>query len=177
MHLFLTGEIQIGKTTVITRILELLQITPGGFTTYFGPDRSLPDKLLYMNSASKPKVFSPKCAIARLFADKPPEVFTERFSSYGVGLLQAGRNSARLILMDECGSLERDAVAFQEEILDILDGNIPVLGVVKLASKGWTDRIRNHPKVELITVTEKNRDTLPPLLASRLASEMEKVMR
>ncbi len=169
MHIFLTGEIQIGKSTVIAKTLSLLKITPGGFKTYFGPDRGLPDKLLYMNSASEPNVFREENAVARFFENKPPQSLTRKFDTYGVELIKSARTGSTLILLDECGSLERDAFVFQKEVIDILDGNTPVFGVVKLASEGWTDRIRNHPKVKLITVTEENRDVLPQILAHQLA--------
>ncbi|MBU2703486.1 nucleoside-triphosphatase [Sporomusaceae bacterium BoRhaA] len=171
MHIFLTGEIQVGKSTVIAKTLSLLKIPPGGFKTYFGPDRELPDKLLYMNSATEPKIFRKENAVARFFEDKPPQVLTRKFNTYGVELIRSARASSNLILMDECGSLEQDALVFQKEVIDTLDGNIPVFGVIKLASKGWTDRIRNHLNVKLIIVTKENRDALPKILAHQLAVE------
>ena len=42
MHLFLTGSVQIGKTTALNKTLELLKVTPGGFRSYFGEDRKSP---------------------------------------------------------------------------------------------------------------------------------------
>jgi len=168
MHIFLTGEIQVGKSTVIAKTLSLLKIPPGGFKTYYGPDRELANKLLYMNSAHEPKSFRKKNAVVRFFEGIPPQTLIKKFDTYGVELIRAARTSSNLILMDECGSLERDALTFQKEVIDTLDGNIPVLGVIKLASKGWTDRIRNHPKVKVITVTKENRDVLPQIVAHQL---------
>ena len=75
--------------------------------------------------------------------------------------------------MDECGFLERDALQFQREILSALDGGTPILGVIKLANIAWTKQIRNHPNVKIITVDRENRDDLPPLLARRMAFEMD----
>ena len=169
MHIFLTGEIQVGKSTVITKTLSLLKITPGGFKTYYGPDRELPNKLLYMNSAPEPKSFREENAIVRFFEGNPPQTLTKKFDNYGVELIRSARISSNLILMDECGSLEWKALAFQKEVLDTLAGNTPVFGVIKLASKGWVDRVRNHPQVKLIIVTKENRDALPKILAHQLA--------
>jgi len=173
MHIFLTGEIQVGKSTVIAKTLSLLKITPGGFKTYFGPDRELPERLLYMNSGSEPKIFREENVVARFFRDQPPRILTEKFNTYGAELIRSARVDPGLILMDECGSLEREALIFQKEVMDTLAGNIPVLGVVKLASSGWTDQIRNHPKVRLITVTRENRDALPAILAQQIAAETD----
>ncbi|MBP1764828.1 MAG: putative nucleotide kinase [Firmicutes bacterium] len=169
MHIFLTGEIQIGKSTVITKTLSLLETITGGFKTYFGLDREAPEKWLYMNPASEPKNFAPENAVVRLSEGRLPQVLTDKFDTYGVQLIRSARTNANLILMDECGSLERNAFLFQQEVLDTLEGGTPVFGVVKLASNGWVDQIRNHSRVKLVTVTKENRDTLPLLLARHFA--------
>ncbi len=167
MHIFLTGEIQVGKSTVITKTLPLLHKTIGGFKTYFGPDRDLPNKLLYMNSAILPNIYSEENAVARFREGHPPKTLTEKFNSYGTGLIRHAKTGSDLIIMDECGNLEQNAIQFQKEILDALDGDISIFGVVKLTSKGWTEQIRNHPKVTLIFVTKENREELPNIIAHK----------
>ncbi|EHQ90564.1 nucleoside-triphosphatase [Desulfosporosinus youngiae] len=176
MHIFLTGEIQIGKSTVINKTLDLLKITPQGFRTYFGPDRANSDRLLYLNSAAQPQTFNEAKAVVRFRAGRPPEVIIERFDRYGAQLIRGARADldSPLILMDECGSLESRALVFQQEILAALDGAKPILGVIKLASSGWTDQIREHAKVALLTVTRENRDRLPRLLADSLSNFIER---
>lgn len=173
MHIFLTGEIQIGKSIVIGKTLSLLKLTPGGFKTYFGPDRDSPDRLLYMNSAAEPKIFRQENAVACFTKGHSPQAFARKFDTYGVDLIRSARTGSDLILMDECGSLERDALIFQQEVIDTLDDSTTVIGVIKLASKGWTDQIRNHPKVKLHTVTKENRDVLPQILAHQLAVSLK----
>jgi len=168
MNLFLTGEIQVGKSTVIAKILMLLKLKPKGFRTYFGPDRGFPDRLLYMNSADKPKIYNRDYAVAIFTKESPPQALMEKFDTFGVELIQSARTGTKLILMDECGNLERDAHLFQKEILATLDGTIPILGVIKQTSSGWTDILRNHPQVRFFTVTEANRDDMPQILAEQL---------
>lgn len=173
MHIFLTGEIQVGKSTIISKTLTIFNILPQGFRTYFGPDRwslDSPDgKLLYLNSAADSQIYDTDKAAVRFTNDHPPCVLENKFDTYGAELIRTARKHSRLILMDECGSLEKDAVIFQREILESLDGEIPILGVVKLASKGWTDKIRNHPKVTLLEVTKENRDDLPAVLVKMIS--------
>lgn len=164
MNIFLTGEVQIGKTTVIKRTIKLLDKNHGGFKTYFGPDRGLPNKLLYMNSAAEPNIFREEYGIVRFSESSKPQVIGNKFDLDGIKLIQEGRNSSELIIMDECGRFEEGSLKFQKEVLDSLEGNIPVLGVVNLRSSGWVEKIRNHPRVKLITVTEENRDELPMIL-------------
>ena len=168
-HIFLTGAIQIGKSTVVRKTLALLDMPYGGFRTYFGRDRAGPDHCLYMSEASGPPVWDEAHVVARFYNLAPPAALAARFDTAGVRYIRAARQSACLIVMDECGNLEREALFFQDEILDALEGDIPVLGVVKLDSTGWTDPLRHHNNVELLTVSAENRDALPAYCRHRLA--------
>jgi nucleoside-triphosphatase len=164
MHIFLTGEIGSGKSYALRRTLFLLGVRPGGFLTYFGPDRAKPDRLLYLSAAGEPPAYGEEHVVARFSGNAAVRVHPERFDGMGTELLRAARREFPLVVMDECGYLERDARAFQDEVVRCLDGKKPVLGVVRLREDGWTERIRLHPNVEVLTVTEENRDGLPGLL-------------
>lgn len=158
MHIFVTGEIQIGKSTVLRKTMEGLGVPVGGFRTFFAQERTLPDKSLYIAGIS-PGDASVTQVVQ--FIEGSPHVLTERFDSVGGMLLRKARESAMLIIMDECGRLERDALQFQKEVFRTLDGDIPVLGVVRHGAGGWTEGIYRHPGVEVITVDKDNRDRLP----------------
>ena len=160
MHVFLTGELQCGKSYAISRVIARLSRPVYGFKTLF-TDRGSDNKALYMLPADGSLSPAPSQIVAQ-FIDGRPQPLTERFNAIGCVLLQeAQRHPEGLILMDECSRFERDAHLFQQEILHCLDGDIPVLGVVRLNAQGWVDQIRNHPKVKLITVTLDNRDSIP----------------
>lgn len=160
MHVFLTGEIQCGKSYAIHRAIARLGRPVYGFKTLF-TDRYNDNKALYMLPADNASAPSPDQAVAQ-FVDGRPRPLTERFNQIGTALLkEAQLHPEGLILMDECSRFERDALDFQREILRCLDGDIPVLGVVRLTAEGWVDQIRNHPKVKLITITLDNRDRIP----------------
>lgn len=160
MHVFLTGELQCGKSTAITRVLSRITRPVFGFKTLF-TDRSNDNKALYMLPAFSSLAPSPEQAVAQFYDGKPVPL-TERFDMIGSALLQeAQRHPEGIILMDECSRFERDALLFQQEIFRCLDGDIPVLGVVRHNAAGWADQIRNHPNVKLLTVTKENRDSIP----------------
>ena len=98
----------------------------------------------------------------------------------GAAALPVGRGGAcpvRLrprggeILRRLCGRLERDALDFQRAILEKLEGDTPVLGVVREGFPGWTKAVAAHPNVVLVAVTEDNRDALPELIRARLRGE------
>lgn len=167
-HIFLTGEIQIGKSTVLRKALSLVDARVGGFRTYFGSDRADPFHSLYIGRAGGTLSFAEENVIARFSPTEMPRVFPERFDTLGPLYIREAADNAALILMDECGSLEAQAYQFQAAVLAALSGAKPVLGVVKLASVGWVDQIRFHPNVELISVNIGNRDALPQIVAEKL---------
>lgn len=166
MHIFLTGGIQVGKSTIITQTLKQLNYGYGGFKTYFGPDRCCDNRLLYMNGADEPNCFAESCGIAVFKENCFPQADTAKFNTYGVALIRRAKANGAMIIMDECGNLECQALEFQHEILKTLDEELPVLGVIKQDSSGWTDMIRNHHKVKLMTVTRENRHDMPAMLVN-----------
>ena len=65
--------------------------------------------------------------------------------------------------------MEQKLPCFRARVLELLDGDTPILGVMRQGAMGWLEDIRNHPKVQLITVTEQNRNDLPLQLAEYYA--------
>lgn len=173
MNIFLTGEIQIGKTMIIEKVIQSLNLNYGGFKTYFGPDRKLPTRLLYMNSITEPYIYNKKYGIVQISEFAKPEIIDNRFNSYGSKLIKEAIENKELIIMDELGRFEKDSLEFQEQVFRAIESKTPVLGVIKLDFQGWVDKIRNHPNVELIFVTKDNRDDLPILIKEKLEIELE----
>ncbi|MDO5846704.1 MAG: nucleoside-triphosphatase [Methanocorpusculum sp.] len=154
-HIFLTGDIRIGKSTVISKAVLMLNVTPGGFRTAganFKEDGSS-DVMLY------PAEMRPEDGqkAAHRMPDKR-EAYPEIFDTYGSSLL---RRPAKLILMDELGFLESDAKTFQQTVLEILNGTTPVLGVIRNKKTEFLDAVRTRDDIILLTVTKENRDFIP----------------
>ena len=107
-HIFLTGDIGCGKSTLIRRVLETAgsQITvAGGFLTGFENNQRFGPRKLYMCNAknfSDPQflrqpVFSQVYggqAAANLEAFSPPQIIRETFEDFGVSLIEAGLTTA-----------------------------------------------------------------------------------
>jgi nucleoside-triphosphatase len=174
MHVFLTGQVQIGKSTVIQKTVSLLGLSVGGFRSGFGGDRGEPERWLYLWDAADAPAYDQDHGVVR-FTAGGTQVFPDRFDRLGGGALHRARQGrAGLILMDECGRFEGQAARFQQEIFAALEENTPVLGVVRQGFSGWLDAIRSHPKVTLLTVTAENRDALPRQAAQLLRGEGER---
>ncbi|SBW10301.1 conserved hypothetical protein [uncultured Eubacteriales bacterium] len=165
MHLFLTGPVGCGKSTVIQKTVALGGLRVGGFRTGFGPDRREAVHSLYLWNAWEKTVLDEEHTVAR-FGPGGVISLPKRFDALGCAALDCP--GAELILMDECGRLEREARRFHAAVLRTLGGNTSVLGVVRQGFPGWTRAIAEHPRVELIEVTEENRNALPEELLHKL---------
>lgn len=159
-HLFLTGEIQVGKSTVIRRALEESEVIYDGFFTGFGDNRDIKNRSLYMNRASKKDSRRDENVIVQ-FIDGIPQVRTPVIERLGIEILDSMKADVQCIIMDECGRFEGMAENFKSRILKILDMQTPVAGVVRKGFEGtWLDQIKHHKKVALLEVTADNREEI-----------------
>jgi nucleoside-triphosphatase len=163
-HVFLPGEIQIGKSTALRHFLERSAADADGFLTFFDA-RHGDERTLFLGALDCGRVVE-KRAIARM-TTRGAQVFTDVFEGFGADVLaRAGRRG--LIVMDELGNLEEGAERFRREVFALLDGDKPVVGVVKKRASPFLDAVRAHPNIILLTVTKENREEIPDAL-ERLA--------
>lgn len=163
-HIVLWGQRGVGKSTLARRLLEDWSGPVRGFVTR----SSLPDadgfRSIYLHAADDPTPMEQACNRIGRTNRTEHTMWPEVFNGLGVELLRAEPGS--LILMDELGFLEQDAADFRRQVLRCLDGNIPVLAVIKHKTHiPFLQEIRSHPRVQLYQVTEENRDELPAELS------------
>lgn len=60
--------------------------------------------------------------------------------------------------MDELGPHEAEAVRFRQMVFEVLDGPVPVLGVLQEANSPFLQEIARRPDVTVIRITKENRD-------------------
>jgi len=186
-HLFLQGDIRIGKSTLIRKaILSYLNDVGGYYVQriyandnpkrYIGfavkPVSMKDDYQLnaYVNSLSDVNGLFLYCNQLGIW-QQIPGVFTRAAVDY---MNNAILQKKKLIIMDELGGVELEDIAFSKTVLSILNGDIPVLGVLKLplnvqkfkkAAGGKYDiaiekiqriydEIKNHKKVTVLTLSK-----------------------
>ena len=164
MHVFLTGEIQVGKSTALRKFLAETKISADGFLTEFDARGEI--RNLYIKRFDTEDGETGQRVAARVYQNSI-EVYSDVFDSFGARCL-ADAGKRRLIVMDELGKFEESCAHFTQAVFNRLDGDIPVTGVVKMRGSPFLDAVRAHEKVEVITVTIDNRDEIPDLLAKKL---------
>ena len=169
-HIFLTGRKGVGKSTLLGKVLRGLNVPAGGFLTKKvrlpGAERASVH-LLHPGTAETPG----EANFLFYCGDKGKET-ADQFDRMAVQALRE-RNGKSLIVMDELGPHEARALLFQQEVLRVLDGDIPVFGVLQDAEAPFLKEIAEHPRVQVIRVTEENRDSLTKELVSRLSAEIK----
>ncbi len=183
-HIFLTGNVQVGKSTILRKIIEACpEKEIGGFFTKWINKNNIKNGGLYIfqatrqNLADVEKLAAQKAASEfsgesaalygkeNLVAGFRPDnykkkiTFPEVFDTLGTSYLN-DTDGADLILMDEIGVFEDKAPEFKKKVLSILDKDTQVIGVVRDKDGVLTNAVKIHPNVTIIDVTVKNRNEL-----------------
>ena len=174
MHVLITGEIGAGKSTAMKRTLALLPgVCVRGLQTHYVEPRGTMERTLYLRAWGE----AGNGHFLTCLPETDREACTAVFDAQGTALLEQAVQQAQLIVIDEIGRLERDAARYCEALSACLDGDVPVLAVIRKHKAPWADGLRAHPKATLIEVTQDNRDDVPAqaaaLLAQRLYAEAE----
>lgn len=168
-HVFLTGEIGIGKSFALQKTLALLEhVRAQGVQTYYEGPRDAQDRLLYLRAWGDE---ARGWLLGQLPGADPVRV-QGVFDTVGAELLERARRDAQLIVIDECGRLERQASRYHEALRACLEGDTPVLCSIRKHKATWADWVRSHPAVTLLEVTADNRNEIPQLAASLLLKQI-----
>jgi nucleoside-triphosphatase len=76
--------------------------------------------------------------------------------------------SGPIVIVDEIGKMELASARFRDAVSRLLDGRCPVVATVHAFAHPFTDALKARDDVEIVRVTERNRDELPGELARRL---------
>lgn len=153
-NLFLTGKKGVGKTTLLKKSLDKLDVPIGGYTTqrvFEGYYRKYIAKSLYDNEEYQ---------IIRVDSRDDSKVwFPDVFEKNLVPLLDKSLERD-LIVLDELGCSENGIIRFTSKIFELLDSPKIVFGVLKEDNCAFLNRIKERRDVTIITVTKDNRDYL-----------------
>lgn len=153
--LFITGRPRCGKSTIIRNRIAPLGFDLGGFSIQRLTRKGETWAFRLLDLADEPYVTHLESN--KLFDDIAIFMATPGkwqgaaavFNSKGCRALEKCLGKEELVIMDELGIFERDALEFQASVFKILDSRLPVLGVLKNKSNPFLDRVRSHPAVSI----------------------------
>jgi len=174
MNIFLCGIPGVGKSTIVRKILKDFNIIPSGFITLSGSAKEGGFPNVYIHPANKFVVLENNAnMVGQRLGNGNYKAFPEVFEKIGMDILN--NVYPPLIVMDELGFMEKDALNFQNKILEILDQDIPILGAIKYRDNPFLQSIKEHPKSFIINVDKTNRDEAYQIVKSRLEDQFNKV--
>jgi nucleoside-triphosphatase len=86
----------------------------------------------------------------------------------GVLAIKRGIKTGKTIVIDEIGKMETLSRRFRLTVLDALDSKSPVIGTMLFKRQPFCDKIRARKDVEILEVTEENREKLPDIILEKL---------
>ncbi|MCD6474335.1 MAG: NTPase [Thermoplasmata archaeon] len=155
--MLITGKPGVGKTTLIIKLIEELDLNAGGFYTQemrLG-GRRVGFKIITLDGKES--------ILAHIDIKSP-----YRVSKYGVnleGLEKVGVESIwralennKIIVIDEIGKMELFSPRFKEAINSALNSDKITIATILLAPNPYTDKIKRRQDVKLFYLTQENRE-------------------
>jgi nucleoside-triphosphatase len=157
----------VGKTTVIMRVVDGFRGRAGGFYTEEIRKGNIREgfRIKTLNGrngilahVNRPGPFR----VGRYGVD------VDTFDGIAVPSLERALEKDELVIIDEIGKMELFSRRFRELIQRVLESEKRILGVIHQKTDPFAQWIRQWPTVEIWTVTETNRNSLPSLILQKL---------
>ncbi len=168
-NIFLTGEKGIGKTTIIYKILDHLNCDVDGYTVKSIVHGTLKD--FYITSI-KDHTKKALMATGDITKRKIINIYEDSLNNFGAELINNCIKTNDIIVLDEIGFIESNCNNFKNAIINALNSNKLVLGVLKEFNGDFINSIRSRDDVILFRVDEKNRDETLSLILTVLNEGM-----
>ncbi len=141
-NIFIEGDIKVGKSYVLEKILKILNIKYGGFKTIpiYKEDKKVAFKLIDL-------LTNEENIVATYNIDGNLIVNSDVFDELGVRALENGLKKSDLIVMDELGFLEDNSNKFKEKVFEVLNSDKNVLAVIKEKRNKFLNEISNLGEV------------------------------
>jgi nucleoside-triphosphatase THEP1 len=156
-NLLFTGEPGCGKSTLIEKIVKGLSVPARGFFTREMREGGRRTGFSITTLDGKHGILARKGLVSK-----------KRVGGYGVCIEDIERIlipsmvpvEDELIVIDEIGRMECCSPLFRETLLTVLESENRVVGSIALHGGSFIEEIRRRNDVEIVRVTEQNRDAL-----------------
>jgi len=169
--ILLTGRPRVGKTTIIKEVVKRLPGRAGGFYTEEIKERGRRQGFRIVTLDGQEGILA-HVNVSSCYRVSKYGVDLVSLEKVGVTAIQHAIVISDCVVIDEIGKMELFSAAFKEAVLAAVESEKLVLGTIMLRSHPWADAIKSHPQVNLIKITEANRDTAVHLVLDSLLKSL-----
>jgi nucleoside-triphosphatase len=164
-NILLTGAPSSGKTTVIKKLIAILEHPARGFFTEEERDGERRIGFLMKSLAGKEGYLAHQ-NIDSEFRIRRYGVSIENIEQLAVPAIEPQRDA--IIILDEIGKMECFSERFREAVLLALDSPNIVVGTITLGGNDFIHGIKEREDLEIAEVTAENRNSLPQKIQERI---------
>jgi nucleoside-triphosphatase len=163
-NIFLTGAPSSGKTTVIKKVIARLRCPAIGF--YTEEERSAGRRVGFVMKTIEGKSgYLAHQDIRSDFHVRRYGVSIENIETIAATSI-APRNR-HVIILDEIGKMECFSDVFKQAALNALGSPNIVIGTITLGGDEFITRVKSRGDIEILEVTDENRDSLSDLILEK----------
>jgi nucleoside-triphosphatase len=172
--LLLEGPPRVGKTTVVRRLIALLQqanLPVGGFTT-----RELRERGHRVGFLAE-DINGGAAVIAHVDWTSGPavgryHVDVSAFEEVALPALQRALEQGGVVVLDELVQMELASTAFVNAVHQLFNRDATLVATVHVVAHPVTDALKQRPDVQTVEVTRENRNDLPRRLSESLMRDV-----
>ncbi|MBE0432686.1 AAA family ATPase [candidate division WOR-3 bacterium] len=168
-NIVLVGPPRIGKTTIIKAVVAKLSGKCAGFYTEEIKENGERVGFQLVTVDNTSCTLSHRDIVGHIHVGKYG-VDLACLESAGVMAIRKGMKTRQIVIIDEIGKMEILSRPFRLTVLDAFDSKSPVLSTMLVKRNPFCDKIRARQDVEVLEVTEMNRDKLVEIILGKLAS-------
>lgn len=154
---------RIGKTTIIHKIISKINKECAGFYTEEIKEKSRRTGFSLITLDNKTCILAHKDIKSRYRVGKYG-VNLDCIEKIGVPAIRKGIEQNKIVIIDEIGKMEFYSKEFKDIVIKALNSNSKILGTILFRPHPFCDRIKHRKDVDIIEVTEENRDSLPAMI-------------
>jgi nucleoside-triphosphatase len=166
-NIVITGQVGVGKTTMVKHLLQQLSNDWAGYFTERILDGKTTIAHQMVTSDGREEIFAHR-DWTHLPQIGPMGVRLEVFENLGVSILRQARQTSKLIVMDELGFMEEKARHFIQEVITCFDCPVPVVAVIKERAANHWDILMSRQDYWILTVTHQDRNYLRSVLIDKV---------
>lgn len=160
-HLFLTGDKQVGKSTLLNKLIMAKSSQPCGIQTLpFYIEGEKKGYYLHQLSLEKSESLSNNPPAILCLGPRQTIGVQSVFETLGVAMLLKSLEQKELMVLDELGRVEKNFLPFINTVEKCLNEKEQIFGVVQKGATHYETMVKKHPRVCIVEVTTQNRERL-----------------